>query len=103
MIRERKLNVAGYLILPVLTVATQIIVQRMTTTPSSDPQQSAMNQMMMLMPLMFGFFALQVPAGLALYWVTSNLLQLGQQYLAMNYRTASLASGGDEDVDETKA
>jgi YidC/Oxa1 family membrane protein insertase len=97
------LAVAGYLVLPILTVATQIIVQRMTTTPSSDPQQSAMNQMMMLMPLMFGFFALQVPAGLALYWVTSNLLQLGQQYLAMNYRTATLAPGGDESINATKA
>ncbi|MEA3346445.1 MAG: YidC/Oxa1 family membrane protein insertase [Chloroflexota bacterium] len=87
------LEVGGYLILPIVTIATQIIVQRMSTIPSSDPQQSAMNQTMMIMPVMFGFFAIQVPAGLVLYWVTSNLLQLAQQYLAMNYSAATLAQG----------
>jgi YidC/Oxa1 family membrane protein insertase len=94
------LEVAGYLILPLLTVATQVIVQKMSTTSSSDPQQSAMNQAMMLMPFMFGFFAVQVPAGLVLYWVTSNLLQLVQQYFAMTYSAATLAQGGDKDAEK---
>jgi YidC/Oxa1 family membrane protein insertase len=89
------LEVGGYVILPLLTVVTQIIVQKMTTTTSSDPQQAAMGQAMMLMPFMFGFFAVQVPAGLVLYWVTSNLLQLIQQYFATSYSTAALAPGGD--------
>ena len=39
--------------------------------------------------------SLLVPAGLVLYWVTSNLLQLIQQYFATNY-TAALAQGGDK-------
>jgi YidC/Oxa1 family membrane protein insertase len=43
-----------------------------------------MKQMTTMMTLMFGFFTLQVPAGLSLYWVTSNLLQMGQTYAA-NY------------------
>jgi YidC/Oxa1 family membrane protein insertase len=43
-----------------------------------------MKQMTTMMTLMFGFFTLQVPAGLSLYWVTSNLLQMGQTYIA-NY------------------
>ena len=30
----------------------------------------------MLMPFLFGFFALQVPSGLALYWVTMNLFSM---------------------------
>jgi YidC/Oxa1 family membrane protein insertase len=70
----------AYLVLPILTVVTQIIVQKMTPTPSSDPQQASMSQMMLLMPFMFGFFALQVPQGLVLYWVTSNIFSLIQQY-----------------------
>jgi YidC/Oxa1 family membrane protein insertase len=90
------LEVAGYVILPVLTVVTQITVQRMTTSSSSDPQQAAMNQAMMFMPFMFGFFAIQVPAGLVLYWVTSNLLQLIQQYFATSYTAATVAQGGDK-------
>jgi len=73
---------ALYLILPVLTVVTQIAMQRMTTssTASQDPQQAAMQQTMLIMPFMFGFITLQVPAGLTLYWVTSNLFSMIQQY-----------------------
>jgi YidC/Oxa1 family membrane protein insertase len=70
----------AFLILPILTVVTQIIVQKMTTPTNPDPQQASMNQMMLLMPFMFGFFALQVPQGLVLYWVTSNIFSLIQQY-----------------------
>jgi membrane protein insertase Oxa1/YidC/SpoIIIJ len=40
---------------------------------------------MMFMPLMFGFFALQVPQGLALYWVTSNIFSLIQQYFVTGW------------------
>lgn len=71
---------AAYLVLPVLTIVSQVVVQKMMTPANPDPQQSSMNQMMMLMPFMFGFFALQVPQGLALYWVTSNIFSLIQQY-----------------------
>ena len=76
---------AAYLVLPVLTVVSQIVVQKLMATPSPDPQQSSMNQMMLLMPFMFGFFALQVPQGLALYWVTSNIFSLIQQYFVTGF------------------
>jgi YidC/Oxa1 family membrane protein insertase len=71
---------AGLLVLPILTVVTQMVVQKMTTPPNTDGQQAMMGQMMMFMPIMFGFFALQVPQGLVLYWVASNLFMLVQQY-----------------------
>lgn len=73
---------ALYVILPVLTVVTQIAMQKMTTSPtaSEDPQQAAMQQTMLIMPFMFGFITLQVPSGLTLYWVTSNIFSMIQQY-----------------------
>lgn len=73
---------ALYVVLPVLTVVTQIAMQRMTTSPtaSQDPQQAAMQQTMLIMPFMFGFITLQVPSGLTLYWVTSNIFSMIQQY-----------------------
>lgn len=74
------LTALGMLVLPILTVVTQIIVQKMMTPPNPDPQQKTMNQMMTFMPLMFGFFSLTVPQGLVLYWVTSNLFSMAQQY-----------------------
>ena len=77
----------AYLVLPALLMISQVYMQRMTTatTPTgSEGQAGMMKQMTTIMTLMFGFFTLQVPAGLSLYWVTSNLLQLGQTYIA-NY------------------
>ncbi len=42
-----------------------------------------MNQsMQLMMPLMFGFFAMQFPAGLAIYFVISNLIGMLIQWLA---------------------
>jgi membrane protein insertase Oxa1/YidC/SpoIIIJ len=34
----------------------------------------------MMMPLMFGFFTLSFPSGLALYWVVSNIIGIIIQY-----------------------
>lgn len=78
-----------YLILPVLTMASQVVISRMmmAATPTvgsgDDPTQNIMKQMNTIMPVMFGFFALQFPAGLALYWVTNNVLT-GLQYFLLN-------------------
>lgn len=77
-----------YLILPIVTVVSQILLSRlMTPTPtgggSDDPMAATMKQMNTIMPLMFGVFALQFPAGLALYWVTNNVLT-GLQYAILN-------------------
>jgi YidC/Oxa1 family membrane protein insertase len=94
-------DVAAYLVLPVLTIVSQIIVQKMMTSPTNDPQQAAMNQTMLMMAFMFGFFAMQVPSGLALYWVTSNLLSLVQQYFTSGW--GSLWPSKQEAPDEAEA
>ncbi|MCZ7568664.1 MAG: YidC/Oxa1 family membrane protein insertase [Ardenticatenaceae bacterium] len=79
------LTTIAYLILPVLTVVTQLVVQKQmsppTTASKDDPSSAMLGQMNTIMPLMFGFFALQVPSGLTLYWVTSNLFAMFQQVL----------------------
>jgi YidC/Oxa1 family membrane protein insertase len=67
-------------LLPVLTALTQLVIQRMMTPPTMDPQQAQMNKAMQFMPIMFLFFSFNFPAGLVLYWVTSNLVSLVQQY-----------------------
>jgi YidC/Oxa1 family membrane protein insertase len=70
----------SYMILPVLLVVSQLYMQKMMTPPTDDPQQASMQSVMKFMPLMFGYFALVVPAGLSLYWFTSNILAMAQQY-----------------------
>jgi len=67
-------------ILAILTAVTQWMTTRMSMQTTQDPQQQTMNQMMQFMPIMFLFFSLNVPAGLVLYWVTSNIYQMVQQY-----------------------
>jgi YidC/Oxa1 family membrane protein insertase len=62
-------------VLPVLVGASMWLMQKMTTMPAADPKQQSTNRMMLwMMPLMFGFFSLSFPSGLALYWVVSNLI-----------------------------
>ncbi len=74
-------HLAAYGVLPILTVVTQLVTQKLMSPTSTDQTQGAMNSMMMFMPFMFGFFALTFPSGLALYWVTNNLFTMAQQYL----------------------
>jgi YidC/Oxa1 family membrane protein insertase len=83
-------RLAGYLILPILLMISQFAMQKwMTPTPAAGPDDSQakmMRQMSFMMTFMFGFFTLQVPAGLTLYWVTSNLLQMLQQWVTTSDR-----------------
>lgn len=69
------------LILPILVGGSMWVTQRMTMSRTADPRQQAQSQMMLyMMPLMFAFFTLQFPSGLALYWVVSNVIQIVMQY-----------------------
>jgi YidC/Oxa1 family membrane protein insertase len=45
---------------------------------SPDPNQQ---RMMMIMPLVFMFMFVNFPAGLSLYYFTSNMLGIAQQYV----------------------
>ena len=68
-------------VLPVLVGISMWAVQKMSTVPSADARQAQTNQMMLwMMPLMLTFFSFSLPSGLSLYWVVSNLIQMGIQY-----------------------
>ncbi len=63
------------IILPVLVGVSMFVMQKMTTMPSTSPQQDSTNKMLLwMMPIMFGFFTLNFPSGLAVYWVVSNVI-----------------------------
>lgn len=65
-------------ITPVIMGATMLWQQWITPNAGMDPAQQ---RVMMFMPLMFMVFFLWAPSGLVLYWLMSNLLTIGQQYL----------------------
>jgi YidC/Oxa1 family membrane protein insertase len=64
-------------VLPIAMIATQFIVQKMTPTASVDPNQQ---RLMLLMPLIMGFFFYGLPSGLVLYYLTANIVGIAQQW-----------------------
>lgn len=69
------------LILAILVGFTMWVQQKMVTPPSTDPRQQQMSSMTtLMMPMMFAFFTLSFPSGLALYWVVSNIIGIIIQY-----------------------
>ncbi|CAL9753983.1 unnamed protein product [Musa acuminata subsp. burmannicoides] len=70
----------AYLVLPVLLVISQYIsAQIMQPTQGNDPSQQNAQAVTKFLPLMIGYFALSVPSGLSLYWLTNNILSTAQQ------------------------
>ncbi len=68
-------------ILPIIIIISMFLVQFITPSPGMDPAQRRM--MAFMMPAIFGFSMWNFASGLALYWATGNLLNLGLQ-LAIN-------------------
>ncbi len=68
-----------YYVTPILMGITQFISQKLTPT-SADPTQA---KMMLIMPVVMTIFFMNFQSGLVLYWLTNNVLQIGQQ-LIMN-------------------
>ena len=67
-------------VMPVLVGVSMWVMQKMTTMPTADERQASTNRMMLwMMPAMFGFFTLNFPSGLALYWVVSNIVGVAIQ------------------------
>ena len=64
-------------ILPILIIFTMFLTQFITPSPGMDPTQRKM--MAFIMPLIFGFTLLHYASGLALYWCTSNIINLAIQ------------------------
>jgi YidC/Oxa1 family membrane protein insertase len=70
-----------YYILPALAAITTYVTSKQTTS-----EMTQQNKMMILaMPLFIGYITITFPAGLGLYWVVSNIIQIIQQWLL--YRT----------------
>jgi YidC/Oxa1 family membrane protein insertase len=67
---------AALVVLLVLYVGSQL-ASTMIMSASADPNQ---RRLMMLLPLFFVIILYRYPAGLLLYWVTTNLWTIGQGY-----------------------
>ncbi|HEY4584642.1 MAG TPA: YidC/Oxa1 family membrane protein insertase [Acidimicrobiia bacterium] len=79
------LNALPYLVLMAVMVATQYVQQWHATygqvRPVDQKGAGAQQAITKIMPLFIGFISWNFPAGLILYWTTSNLFRFGQQVL----------------------
>ena len=66
-----------YFLLPIVMTATMYLSTMITPMTTADPSQQ---RMMKMMPLLFGFMFLNFPSGLVLYWLSSNVVGVGQQW-----------------------
>jgi len=74
--QEALFEIAGFPvnILPLAMGVTMILQQRMTPSNMDEQQR----KIMMMMPVVFLFISYSMPAGLLLYWTTSNLISMYQ-------------------------
>lgn len=76
------LSASGNIVLTVLTVATMLGTQYLTMKGQKNSAQGSQNLVMtIVMSLMMAFFTFTQSAALGLYWVTSNLFRLIQQFI----------------------
>jgi YidC/Oxa1 family membrane protein insertase len=65
------------IVLIILYVGTQLASSLMMASPTMDKTQ---RRIMTFMPLVFVFIIIGFPAGLIVYWITTNTWTMGQQY-----------------------
>ena len=84
-------------LLPIIYVASQIVSSKISQSmnPSTGGQsEKTMKFMMYGMPFMFFFIFYSAPSGLLLYWLTSNILQVGQQIVINKMMAKKKAEAG---------
>jgi len=77
-------------ILPLMVGVSTYVQQKMSMTPTATPQMQQQQAMMAwLMPMLLFFFMLNLPSGVGVYWVASNLFSLFASYYVYGRRILS--------------
>ncbi|MGH2663845.1 MAG: YidC/Oxa1 family membrane protein insertase [Actinomycetota bacterium] len=84
----------GYYGLVALMVASTWFQQQQMQRASAGPQAQQMQLMGRIMPLFLGVISISISAGVLVYWVTTNLWQIGQQHVMLRRRSAESVGEG---------
>jgi YidC/Oxa1 family membrane protein insertase len=77
-----------YLLLVAMVVGTGLFQARqMSARLPKEAQNSQMAVMGKIMPAFLGLISYSIPAGVVLYFIVSNLWQIGQQYFLFRHQT----------------
>jgi YidC/Oxa1 family membrane protein insertase len=89
-----------YLVLIGLVVATGLYQQRQMTSRTPAAAMNAQMQMIgKVIPVFLGFISFNVPAGVVLYFLVSNLFQIGQQAYLFRKKDEAPAPAGKKAID----
>jgi YidC/Oxa1 family membrane protein insertase len=66
----------------ILYIGTQLGSSLVMSSPTMDTTQ---RRIMMFMPLIFVFFIINFPAGVIVYWITTNTWTMGQQFVVKRW------------------
>lgn len=68
-------DTAAFLSIPAILIVSQYLSQALMQPQNQDQEQQAQTQLILkILPLMVGWFSLNVPAALGLYWITNNVI-----------------------------
>ncbi|KAG5175925.1 Alb3-like protein, thylakoidal inner membrane insertase [Tribonema minus] len=71
-----------YLSIPVILVITQSISQQLISPPKKEGAEADTSQAILkYLPLLIGWFSLNVPSGLGLYWIVNNIVSTAASVL----------------------
>lgn len=85
----------AFLSIPIFLVISQFISMNLMQPKSDDPQQQQANVILKVLPFMIGWFALNVPAALGVYWVVNNVVTTASTLYVRNSMPKVEAVGGD--------
>lgn len=89
----------GFPTLALIVGITTYLQSKLTMPVSSnpnDPSAAMTKQMTTIMPFFIGYITLTFPSGLAIYWVTSNLIGIFQYAVTGRANWRNLLPGGDK-------
>ena len=92
----------GIPILAIIVIITSYLQTKLTATPQPGSQGGGMTQMMgIYMPLLMGWLAYSFAAGLALYFVVSNLFAIGQAVVMKRFKSEPEPQGKKKKAAQT--
>jgi YidC/Oxa1 family membrane protein insertase len=87
-------HVLPYFLLILLMVGTTWYQQKQIQAVSTGQQAQQMQMMGKIMPLVLGVFSLNLPAGVSIYWVASNVWTIVQQRFILGKTATATSPGG---------
>jgi YidC/Oxa1 family membrane protein insertase len=76
------------ILIPILAGGLQFVQTKQIQVKvdnKDNPMAASMNSMNVLMPIMSAFFAVTFPIGIGLYWITSSVFAIVQQFFVNKY------------------